>query len=251
VLEDTFVEREGVELTLVSDASVHVWRRQVARSWHLFETPTEKRRVVRTVEHQVHAHSYRHELEIFYYALKDAKEMLEHPHVIVQCMDCNGGLTKLEKDIYNPSHTMSTDMDLVLVYKKLIKDSKHTIILKWVLGQAEEKKKAKPTTITPIEHENVAFDEEVNARVEERAAPIKFRPQPGYGTMLQLGGEWVTTHFQECVEFANTAPAMVEYVRGRLDIDIQTFHTINWRAIGRVRASHKLIQKSRTNKMMF
>ena len=44
-------------------------------------------------------------------------------------------------------------MDLVLAYKKLIKDSKHTIILKWVLGHDDEKKKTKPTTITPIEHE--------------------------------------------------------------------------------------------------
>ena len=83
MLEDTFIEKEEAKLILVSNASVHVRRRQVAGSWHLFETPTEKRRVVRTVEHQVHAHSYQHELEIFYYALKDAEEMLEHPHVIV------------------------------------------------------------------------------------------------------------------------------------------------------------------------
>jgi len=33
VLEDTFIEREDTELTLVSDASVHVGRRQVLWSW--------------------------------------------------------------------------------------------------------------------------------------------------------------------------------------------------------------------------
>ena len=130
--EDTFVVREWVELTLVSDASVHVRRRQAAGSWHLFETPTEKRRAVRTVEHQVHAHYYQHELEIVYYARKDIEKMLEHPHLIVQYMDCKGGLTKLEKEIYKPSHTMSTYINLILAYKKLIKDSKHTMILKWV-----------------------------------------------------------------------------------------------------------------------
>jgi len=67
-----FIEREGTELTLVSDASVHLGRRQVVGSWHLFERPTEKRRVVQTVEHQVYGHSYIYELEIFHFALKDA-----------------------------------------------------------------------------------------------------------------------------------------------------------------------------------
>ena len=55
---------------------------------------------------------------------------MDHPHVIIQYMDCKGGLIKFEKEVYKPSHTMSTGMDLVLAYKKLIKDSKHTLILK-------------------------------------------------------------------------------------------------------------------------
>jgi len=46
VLNDTFIEREGVELNLIGDASVNIGKRQVAGSWHLFEKPTEKRRVV-------------------------------------------------------------------------------------------------------------------------------------------------------------------------------------------------------------
>ena len=64
---------------------------------------------MQTVEHQVHAHSYQHELEMFYYTLKYAEEMPEHPHVIVQYMDCKGGLTKFEKEIHKPSHTMSNE----------------------------------------------------------------------------------------------------------------------------------------------
>ena len=70
--------------------------------------------MVRTVEHQVHTHSYRHELEMFYFALRDADDILENPHVIGQYMDCKEGLTKLEKKIYKLSHMMSTDMGLVL-----------------------------------------------------------------------------------------------------------------------------------------
>ena len=73
---------------------------------------------MRTVEHQIYAYSYIHELGIFYSALKDVDEMLEHPHVIVQYMDCQGDLTKPEIDVYKPSQTMSAYMDVVLVYKK-------------------------------------------------------------------------------------------------------------------------------------
>jgi len=43
--------------------------------------------------------------------------MLEHPQIIFQYMDCKSGLIKLKKDVYKPSHTMSTGMDLVLAYK--------------------------------------------------------------------------------------------------------------------------------------
>jgi len=40
-------------------------------------------RVVWLVEHQIHAHSYRHELEIYHFALKVADGMLEYSHGIV------------------------------------------------------------------------------------------------------------------------------------------------------------------------
>jgi len=51
------------------------------------------------------------------------------------------------------------------------------------------------STITLIEMENIECNEEENARVKECMNPMKFKPQPGYGAMLQLGGEWVTIHF--------------------------------------------------------
>jgi len=51
---------------------------------------------------------------MFYFALRDADDILENPHVIGQYMDCKEGLTKLEKKIYKLSHMMSTDMGLVL-----------------------------------------------------------------------------------------------------------------------------------------
>ena len=62
-----------------------------------------------------------------YHALEDADNTLRHTHDITQLMDCKGGLDKLDADIYKPRHTMDTDMDLVMAYKELESQTKHTI----------------------------------------------------------------------------------------------------------------------------
>ena len=85
--------------------------------------------------------------------MNDTEEILEHPHVIVQYTGCKFDLTKIKKEIYKLSHTMSTDLDLVLAYEKLVEESKHIIVQKWVLGHADEKKNDKLSTIAPIERE--------------------------------------------------------------------------------------------------
>ena len=85
--------------------------------------------------------------------MNDTEEILEHPHVIVQYTDCKYGLTKTKNEIYKPSHTMSIDLDLVLAYEKVVEESKHIMVQKWVLVHADEKKNDKLSTITPIERE--------------------------------------------------------------------------------------------------
>jgi len=55
-----------------------------------------------------------------------------------------------------------------------------------VLGHADEKKKAKLSTTTPIEKEHIEYDEKANLKIEEDATPMKFKPQPVYSDMLQL-----------------------------------------------------------------
>ena len=62
-VEDTFTERKGASLHLVSDASVHIVNGRATGAWRLFEKHDERRRVVRTLEHQPHAHSHRHEMK--------------------------------------------------------------------------------------------------------------------------------------------------------------------------------------------
>ena len=255
VLADEFDETPIQLLNIVSDASVHVAAGKVAGAWHILEEHNKKRRVARSLEHQRHAHSYRHELETFYHALKDAEDRLIHPHNIIQRMDNEGGLISLAKPIRAPRDTMRTDMDLVMAYNELRDNSKHVITHEWVMGHADVKKKDKPETITPWEHENIECDEEADEKVErmdsEGKTPPPFEPLPGYRAMLKLGDNWITTHFRECVNFANTSPAMIEYVLRRLNIDLETFHTINWTSIGRVRATHRIHRIVRTSKMMF
>lgn len=118
-------------------------------------------------------------------------------------------------------------------------------------GIRHRKKKDKPETITKMEWENEDCDEAANERVEADLQPPLFEPLPGFRAMLKLDDEWVTTHFRQCVRFANNAPMMVEYVMGRLNISLEVFNTINWRAIGRVRAEHKIGRLVRTSKMMY
>ena len=87
--------------------------------------------------------------------------------------------------------------------------------------------------------------------MEENIAPLSFSPLPGYRAMLKLGDNWVTAHFREFMNFANTAPAMVEYILDRLDITRETFNRINWTAIAKVRRNHKINRIVRTSKMMY
>ena len=73
-------------------------------------------------------------------------------------MDWKGGLTKLEAEIYKPRQTIDTDTDIVMAYKLLLRNTKHTVIHRWVLGHADEKKKDKPAYNTTMEQENIECD---------------------------------------------------------------------------------------------
>lgn len=95
VLDDEFEETSTQLLNIVCHASVHVVAGKVAGAWHIFEEHNKKHRVARSLEHQRHAHSYRHEPETFYHAFKDTDIRVENPHNIVQRMDNEGGLISL------------------------------------------------------------------------------------------------------------------------------------------------------------
>ena len=166
-------------------------------------------------------------------------------------MDNEGGLTKIAQEITTPRQTMGTDMDIVLAYNKLRESSQHTILPKWVMGHADEKKKENPDKITDIEWENIGCDAEANARVEQDLPPKPFEPLPGYRAMLKLGEDWITTQFRGCVQFKNTSLAMIGYILRRLDISFTTFHTIDWESIGIVRSSHHINRTVRTSKMLY
>ena len=102
-----------------------------------------------------------------------------------------------------------------------------------------------------MEHENIRVDDAGNTCVDNITTRELFSPLPGYKAMLQLNDGWVTTHYRECIEFANTAPDLQEYAKKRLNFDDETFNDVNWDAIGRVRAHHKMHRIVRTSKMIY
>ena len=70
-------------------------------------------------------------------------------------------------------------MDIVMAYKAPQDQSKHTVSHEWVMGHADEKKRDKPETISPMETENIGCDKEANVRVDENVKPKPFTPLPG------------------------------------------------------------------------
>ena len=120
------------------------------------------------------------------------------------------------------------------------------------MGHADEKKKDKPHTITPLEQVNIECDKEAGiVNGSPAPTPVPFKPLPGYKAMLRLDGQWITAHFRECVKFAHTSPALIAYIIRRLEISPATFELIDWRSIGRVRSTHGFSLKVRISKMMY
>ena len=251
VLRDDYTETKGKAVHIVSDASVYIKDRKAAGAWHMFHVGEPQRRVAIPLEHHLFGHSYRSELETFYHALVDADNILQHPHTIHQYMDCKAGLETLEQPLFKPSQTMAPDMDVVMAYRDLRSRIKHSLQAEWVMGHADTKKKDKPETITPIEHENIECDAEAEQFAMGPTPSHDFQPLPGYKAMLQLDGNWVTTHFRESVQFANTAPDLYEYATQRLGITDAQFHLINWQALALVRRTHGIARTVRVSKMIY
>jgi len=104
------------------------------------------------------------------------------------------------------------------------------------MGHADDKKRDKPSTITPMEHANIGCDEDTEISIESGIEARSFKTLPGYQAMIQLNGRWVTTKFCANICHENTAPDIVTYLQKRLDICPKKFNNTNWGAIGTVRS---------------
>ena len=108
------------------------------------------------------------------------------------------------------------------------------------MGHADLKKKDCPETITPVKKDNIQYDADTEDCAANGVPSHYFQPYPGYRAMIKINGRWITTHFRDCVRFANTSPPMSEYIKGCLSMDNETFQTVNWMAICKVRISHPI-----------
>ena len=98
------------------------------------------------------------------------------------------------------------------------------------MGHASGKKNNTPEKITSLERDNSEYDSGTEHCIQE-GGPSPPLPYPGYRAILKLDGRFVNTYFRVSVECANISPAMIEYVKDRLDIDDTIFHSINWTSI--------------------
>ena len=128
VITNDYFEQPGYNLTMVSDAAVHVDTSKVSSTWQLYKEKNSKRRVAHPIEHQDRSHSFRHKIETFHLALKDADENLQFPHQIKQYMACESGLKALAKGMWKTGHTMGTGMNLLLSQKQLKEELKHAVL---------------------------------------------------------------------------------------------------------------------------
>ena len=165
VISDDYVEQLNGMITLVSKVSIHIAKYQDPNpgACHVIITRDEKRWVAQPLKHQDHSHSYRHELEIFYLALRVADTKLQLPHQITQYMDHKATFKLLETDIYKPGQTLGMDYNIIMSHTKLKDESKHTVTGKWAMGHVREKKKECHEAITAIEDDN----SECNADTED------------------------------------------------------------------------------------
>ena len=102
--------------------------------------------------------------------------------------------------------------------------------------------------MTALEEDNSQYDSDAKDCTVDDVSSTSFQSSPGYRAMLKLNGQWVTTQFRNYVKFANVAPQMAEYIKGRLDINDATFQLINWQG---TYISHSIRRKVRTIKMMY
>ena len=91
------------------------------------------------------------------------------------------------------------------------------------MGHTSEKKKDATETIASLERDNSECDSDAEHCIQLGGYPSTFTPYLDFRAILKLDGRFVTTHFRESVEYANTSPAMIEYVKSRLDIDDRFF----------------------------
>ena len=76
---------------------------------------------------QEESHSYCHEIESFHFALRDTDRNLKIRHVIEHGMDCQAGITSLEKKAYKPKHNTRMDSDIIMSHRKLIEEIAHDV----------------------------------------------------------------------------------------------------------------------------
>ena len=165
-------------------------------------------------------------------------------------MDSKSGIEKLQEDFNTPKDFMQDKMNIIMAHQHISSSLEYSVQLRWVRGHADQKEEDN-SKITPMEAENIECDEEAEECIQRNIVPHQWAPMDGFRAMLRLNNKWITSNLRKHVCYANTAPDLREYGCKRLKISSAVYDTINWKAIGKVRSTHRINKIVRISKMLF
>ena len=85
---------------------------------------------------------------------------------------------------------------------------------------------------------------------ESLQQPVLEPPYEGVKAILKIGKMWITSHYDDNIHFASSAPPLRQYCKQRHDWSEDTLNLIDFDVIGRIRKQLKWTDKSRTMKVL-
>jgi hypothetical protein len=236
-------------IDIISDASVHVQRREGAVTWCAVNERDRIQSVDRPIEVYDDSYSYRQEMLGVYYGLEHSISTLPKVEEFRSHCDNEAGIKKMNEPLVAPGQAMRSDMDIVLATHNLIKETGKTVSFHHVEGHVEKKRPGeKPTR---LEAYNQMCDEEAGLCVEEKITPTKFTPLKGSRCMIKIGEKWVTSEPDKAIERAFSEPSLKEYTIQRLKLSAPAAALLEYKHFLHVRSTYDWHRIARSSKMLF
>ena len=237
-------------IDLVSDAAVHVAEKKGAICWHALDKEDRRLSAYKPIFVTDNSHSYRHELEGIYESITFTTKRRPLIKQITSHCDNESGINKLEMPIRTPGDTMQPEADIIMATKKkkYIEDNGIDMTFKHVKGHTDRAKKT--ADISRIEQVNIDCDTGAAVCVNEGIPAQQFTPLNGSKCMVKVHDQWITSNLEKAIQYHVSSRKLEAYISDRLKIPAEVVKTIDRKAIGAARSTHRWARLARTTKMM-